>query len=129
MLFGSRARRMLYFTSSLVNSRPEWYITPLRRFSLMVLLSELRSQLSARRGTGLRLSSLNVSTSKIWPMVLFWVGAHWKPSVVMMSPTWPTRSVPPFLMFAAADPAADAGALPLAAADGLAEAAGAELAG
>ena len=47
---GSRTRSMLYFTSSLVNSRPSWNSTPLRRLSLICLLSLLRSQLSARRG-------------------------------------------------------------------------------
>ena len=50
--FGSRTRRMLYLTSSLVNSRPVWNWTPLRRFSLICLKSVLTSQLSASIGCG-----------------------------------------------------------------------------
>src|SRR5262245_14877876 len=53
---GSRTRRMLYSTSSLVNSRPEWNVTPLRRLSLTFVWSVLTSQLSARRGSGFRSS-------------------------------------------------------------------------
>src|SRR5215204_4781422 len=41
--FGSRARRMLYSTSSAVNSRNEWKVTPLRRLSLTLVWSVLTS--------------------------------------------------------------------------------------
>ena len=41
-----------------------------------------------------------MSVSLTAPVVLLAVGAHWKASVVTMSPTWPQRSVPPFLIWA-----------------------------
>src|SRR5579859_7428222 len=56
-MFGCRTRSKLYLTSSLVNSRPVWKVTFLRRFSLMRLKSLLTSQLSANIGCGLKLSS------------------------------------------------------------------------
>jgi hypothetical protein len=54
---GSRTWRKFHFTSSLVNSRPVWNWTPLRRLSLICVRSALRSQLSASIGCGFKLMS------------------------------------------------------------------------
>src|SRR4051794_17684863 len=94
-VFGSCALSSVYLMSSLVNSRPLWYWTPLRRLNLSCLLSELSSQLSASRGTGLNFSSKVINWSWTWPTVLLLLGDHWNGSRVVMSPTMPTRSVPP----------------------------------
>src|SRR5437016_14447620 len=61
--FGSRTRSRLYLTSSLVNSRPLWNGTPLRRLNLNVLLSELASQLSANTGWGCSVKSYTANLS------------------------------------------------------------------
>src|SRR4051794_24419341 len=87
----SRARSRLYSMSSLVSSRPVWKVTPLRRLTLILLRSLLCSQLSARRGIGVRSSAYSIKVSFTAPVVLLAVGAHWKASVVKMSPTWPQR--------------------------------------
>src|SRR5579864_3969211 len=70
---GSRTRRMLNLTSSLVNSRPLWNWTPLRRFNWIRMVSGATSQLSASIGIGLRWLSYAVSVSYIWKTPT-WVG-------------------------------------------------------
>src|SRR5437870_13423718 len=83
--------------SSLVSSRPLWNWTPLRRLNLTRLLSVLSSQLSARRGLGVNFSSYVMSWSWTCPTVLLLFGDHTNGSSDVMSPTMPTRNVPPVL--------------------------------
>src|SRR5579871_682861 len=59
----SRTRKMLYFTSSLVNSRPLCQTTPLRRLILICLKSWPTSQVSASSGCGCNWSSYDMSRS------------------------------------------------------------------
>src|SRR5260370_22705268 len=49
---GSRTRRKLYLTSSLVNSRPPWKVTPSRRLTLIGLETLLMPQHSPTLGCG-----------------------------------------------------------------------------
>src|SRR5689334_4845367 len=87
---------MLYFTSSLVNSRPEWNCTPLRRFTLICLASLLTSQLSASMGCGFNCTSYCVNRSNA-NQTLWDDGCRKCGSSVTMSPTWPDLMVPPAL--------------------------------
>src|SRR4051794_26041310 len=95
---------MFHLMSSLVNSRSECHVTPLRRLSLICRESGLSSQLSASMGVGFEVSSYSVMRSKGAQLTLP-VLSRW-PSMRAMSPTMPTRSVPPDFGCAAAGLAA-----------------------
>src|SRR5687768_7552673 len=62
-IFGLRTHSIFHLTSSLVNSRPECQVTPLRRFSLICRESELTSQLSASIGCGFEVWSYSMRRS------------------------------------------------------------------
>src|SRR5579864_7968181 len=106
----SRRRRTVYFTSSLVSSRPEWYWTPLRRLSLNCLKSVLISQLSASIGCGWRLASYWVRRSKTSHEVSLPPPAMLLPSMLTGLAVCAKRSVPPALGWPAAGCGAEVGA-------------------
>ena len=97
-LSGSACRLNVAATSAAVIGVPSWNFTPCLILNVHCDPSRFGFQLSARRGTGLRLRSEKIRNSPDWlsvasaPWLLTLIGSRSLPGVCR-----PVRSVPPFL--------------------------------